>query len=173
MAVLPAQAQELRALQLELLVVGLVDGHDHRRGRPPQDLRDLLVGGRQAGRRVDDEDDDVGLLDGQAGLVLDALLDGVAGVDLQAAGVDDDVAAVVPLGHAVEPVAGRAGAVLDDGPTLADDAVEERGLAHVGAAHDGHDGQAGERRVPVQAARAAARGAAARHVRRALSEVLR
>ncbi len=67
----PAQAQELGALQLQLLVVGLVDGHDHRRGRPPQGLSDLLVCRRQAGGGVHDEDDDVRLLDGQASLVLD------------------------------------------------------------------------------------------------------
>ena len=65
--------------------------------------------------RVDDEHDDVGLGDGEPGLLLDRGLDRVVGVELEAAGVDDDEAPAVPLGVAVEAVAGRAGAVLDDG----------------------------------------------------------
>ena len=66
------------------------------------------------GHRVDDEQDDVGLGDRQAGLLLDARLDRVVGVELEAAGVDDDEAPAVPLGVAVEAVAGRPRAVLDD-----------------------------------------------------------
>ena len=64
--------------------------------------------------RIDDEDDDVGLGDRQPGLLLDARLDRVVRVDLEAAGVDDDEPPAVPLGVAVEAVTGRPGAVLDD-----------------------------------------------------------
>ena len=111
----PAEGVELGALELALLVVGLVDRDDDRRLRPAQDVRGLLVRRRQPDDRVDDEDDDVGLGDREAGLVLDARLDGVVGVELEAAGVDEDEPPAVPLGVAVEAVAGRAGAVLDDG----------------------------------------------------------
>ena len=116
---LPAELVELRALELAALVVGLVDRDDDRSLRRAQRLGRLLVGGRQARGRVDDEEDDVRFLDREARLLLDLLLDDVARVDLHPAGVDDDEAAVVPLGHRVEPVAGRAGAVLDDGLPLA------------------------------------------------------
>ena len=70
---------------------------------------------------IDDEDDDVGLGDGQAGLLLDARLDGVVRVDLQPAGVDDDEPPAVPLGVAVQPVAGRPRPILDDRRAAADD----------------------------------------------------
>ena len=99
----------------------------------------LLVGRRQPDDRVHDEDDDVGLGDGEAGLLLDRGLDQVVGVELEAAGVDEDEATAVPLGVAVEPVAGRVGAVLDDGRAAADDPVEERALADVRPADDGDD----------------------------------
>ncbi len=64
--------------------------------------------------RIDHEQDDVGLGDRQAGLLLDACLDRIVRVELEAAGVDDDEAPAVPLGVAVQAVAGRPGAVLDD-----------------------------------------------------------
>jgi len=132
---------ELGRLELALLVVGLVDRHDDRRRGASEQLGRLEVGRRHAGRRIDDEDDGVGLRDGQAGLFLDAQLDGVAGVDLEAAGVDDDEPPTVPLGVAVEAVAGRPRAVLDDGGPCPDDPVEERALADVRAADDRDDRQ--------------------------------
>ena len=64
--------------------------------------------------RVDDEDDDVRLGDRQPGLLLDARLDRIVRVELEPAGVDDHEPPAVPLGVAVQPVAGRPGAVLDD-----------------------------------------------------------
>ena len=60
---------------------------------------------------------------------------GVAGRDLEAAGVHDDEPPAVPLGVAVHPVAGRPGPVLDDGGArVAHDPVEQRALADVRAA---------------------------------------
>ena len=54
---LPAELVELGAFELALLVVGLVDDDDHRRGRPAQDARRLEVGRGQPGHRVDHEQD--------------------------------------------------------------------------------------------------------------------
>ena len=159
---LPAQAVELGALELEALVVGLVDDQDDRASsHRSQELVRLLSPGRQAGRRVDQEEDDVRLADGQPGLLLDLLLDGVPGATLEAAGVDDHEASVVPLGGGVEAVARRPRPILDDGRALADDAVEERALADVRAADDGDHGQAVDgSRGDRSAGRAAARRAA-------------
>ena len=75
---LPAHAVGLGRLQLALLVVGLVGDHDDRRPGAPQELGRLVVRGCQTGGGVDHEQDDVRLGDGQASLVLDLLLDGVA-----------------------------------------------------------------------------------------------
>ena len=113
---LPAQAVELGRLELALGVVGLVGRDDDRRLRRAQDLGGLLVGGRHARVGVDHEDDHVRLVDRQARLLLDPLLDRIAGRALEPARVDDDEAAAVPLGDVVEAVARRARAVLDDRP---------------------------------------------------------
>ena len=153
--VLPAQDVELGGLEVAPLVVGLVDRHQDRRLRPAQERGRLQIGRRGPGRRVDDEDDHVGLVDRQAGLLLDALLDRVVGIDLQAARVDDDEAAAVPFGVAVEAVPGGPGAVLDDRPAAAQDPVEQGALANVRAPDQGDDGQSGGH---AQAAPAASDG---------------
>ena len=136
---LPAEPVELGAFELELLVVGLVDDDDHRRGRTAQDARRLEVGRGHPGHRVDHEQDRVGLGDGQAGLLLDARLDRIVGIELETAGVDDDEAPAVPLGVAVEAVTRGARAVLDDRRAIAEDPVEERALADVRSPDDGDD----------------------------------
>ena len=60
-----------------------------------------------------------------------------AGVGVPAAGVDDGERAAVPVGVVGHPVAGHAGHVLDDRLAAADDPVDQRRLADVGAADDG------------------------------------
>ena len=112
---LPAERVELGAFELALLVVGLVDDDDDR---APWRGAGSRAASRSAGvvpvDGVDHEQDDVRLGDGQPRLLLDARLDRVVRVELEAAGVDDDEAPAVPLGVAVEAVARRPGAVLDD-----------------------------------------------------------
>ena len=135
----PAERVELHALELALLVVGLVDGHDHRCRGTAEQVGGLRVRRRHAGGRIDHEDDDVRLVDGEARLFLDARLDRIVGIDLEPAGVHDDEPAAVPLGVAVEAVASRPRTVLDDRRPMADDAVEERALADVGPTDDGDD----------------------------------
>ena len=123
--VLPAERVELGGLELPPRVVALVDRDEHRRLRSPEQRGGLLVGGRQPGDRLDDEHDDVGLGDRDARLVLDARLDRVARVDLEAARVDEHEPPPVPVGQAVQPIAGRPGPILDDRRPLADDPVEQ------------------------------------------------
>ena len=65
-------------------------------------------------------------------------------VGLPAAGVDDREAAAEPLGLVGDAVARDAGGVFDDGLAAAEDAVDERGLADVRAAHDGEHRQRGQ-----------------------------
>ena len=140
---LPAERVELGRLELALLVVGLVDGDDHRRRRPAEELGRFLVSGRHTDRGVDNEEDRVCLGDREAGLLLDLCLDRVVRVDLEPAGVDDDEASAVPLGVAVEAVAGRPRAILDDRGAPADDPVEERALPDVRPPDDRDDAGAG------------------------------
>ena len=135
----PAEGVELGPFELALLVVGLVDRDDDRGLGAAQDVGRLLVGRGQPDDGVHHQHDDVRLRDGQPGLVLDGGLDQVVGVELEAARVDQDEAPSVPLGVAVEAIAGRVGAILDDGRAAADDPVEERALADVRPADDGDD----------------------------------
>ena len=76
-----------------------------------------------------------------SGLDLD-LLGQPARVGVPAAGVDDGEGATVPVGVVGHAVAGHAGDVLDDRLTTADDAVDQRGLAHVGSSDDRDHGHA-------------------------------
>ena len=115
----------------------------------PQDLDDGLVVVGDADGRVDDEQHRVGEADRDLGLAGDPLGQ-AAGVGVPAAGVDDGEGAAGPVGVVGDPVAGDAGHVLDDGLAAADDPVDQRGLADVGAADDGED-----RDGPVAAPRAA------------------
>ena len=136
---LPAQGVELGRFKLALLVVGLVRGHEHGRLGRSKQVRGFEVGRRQAGDRVDDEHDEVCFADGQPSLLLDPLFDRIAGMDLEAARVNDDEAAPVPVGVAVDAVSGRSGTVLDDRSAVADNAVEQGALADVRAPDDGDD----------------------------------
>ena len=91
-----------------------------------------LVG--DAGGAVHHEDDDVSLLAGKKRLLADARGEDVLGLDgLDAARVDDHEVAAVPVGLVVGAVTGDAAALMDDGLAGDGDAVDERGLADVGA----------------------------------------
>ena len=154
------ERHELPAVVLAAIVVGLVGDEDHVVATPSQPVGDRLVVVGDANGRVDDEQHDVGPADG--GLDLARHL----GVQRRcraaghpASGVDDAEGDAEPLRFDLLAIAGDAGAVLDDRGLLADDAVEQRRLADVGASDDGDDGKAvsGHARS-VPRARRAARG---------------
>ena len=135
----PEVPQRVR-LGLGAGVVDLVGGEHDRLLRPAQDLDDGLVGVGDADGRVDDEQHGVGQADRDLGLGGDPLGQ-AAGVGVPAAGVDDGERAARPVGVVGDPVAGHAGHVLDDRLAAADDPVDQRRLADVGAADDGQDRQ--------------------------------
>src|SRR5205823_7466918 len=91
---------------------------------------------------IDHEQDRVGLVHGD----LDVFADGPGEALVRAGGepgrVDDRELTPVPLHVAVQAIARRTGNTLGDGHGGADQAVEQRGLAHVGPAHDGDNGLA-------------------------------
>ena len=141
MCLLPAEGVELRGFELALVVVGLVGSHQNRGLCRPKEVGRFQVRRCQACDRVDHQDDDIGLADGQSCLLLDLLFDRVAGTNLQAAGIDHDEAATVPVGVAVDTVACRPGSIFDDGGPVADDSIEQRALADVRTADHGNDGE--------------------------------
>ena len=136
-----AESVELDRIGLAGGVVALVDDEDHGGLGSTQPIGDLVVERRKSGMGVDREQDQVRFLDGDPCLVLHPLLDVGARVELQPTGVDHGEGAAVPLGRAVDAVAGRARDVGDDGQPLADEPVEERALPDVRAADDRDHGE--------------------------------
>ena len=123
--------------------VDFVDGQEERAVGFAEQARELEVGAGEFGASVDDHDDGGGFVEGDAGLAVDFGGDEIFFFGENAAGVDDAQVTVFPFGVAVEAVAGDAGFIADDGAARAHDAVEERGLADVGASYDGDGGDAG------------------------------
>ncbi len=143
---------ELRALGHAL---GLV-GHQHAGlAQAAQVGGDVVVLRAQAGARVDNEQHHVALGHGLAGLLGHLAVDAaLAGVGLEAAGVDDDVFLLAQAPIAVVAVAREAGQVGHNGVACAREAVEQRGLAHIGTTHEGDNGFHGRsRRLLIRGAR--------------------
>ena len=88
---------------------------------------------------VDHEQRDVGLVDRtqrtEYRVVLGALVD--LAPPAHARGVDETNGAPLGLDNRVDRVACRARHIMHDRPVFADEAIEERRLAHIRAAHDG------------------------------------
>ena len=124
-----------------LFAVDFVDGEKERAVGFAQQANEFEVGTGEFGASVDDHDDGGGFVERDAGLAINLGGDEIFFFGKDAAGVDDAQVAAFPLRVAVEAVAGDAGLVADDGAARAHDAVEERGLAYVGAAHDGDGGE--------------------------------
>ena len=95
--------------------------------------RDLEVERRRALARVDDEQDEVGLLDRRVDLPAHGLDQRLRRERIEAARVDDRGLPALEAHLAVEPVARHAGHVAHERLAAADEAVEERGLADVRA----------------------------------------
>ena len=95
-------------------VVELVREDERRLVRLAEDLRDLLVAGRDAGLRVDDEEDEVRLLDGRARLLGDRARHRRLIRDVHAAGVDQEEALAVPVADELLAVARDARRLVHD-----------------------------------------------------------
>ena len=120
-------------------VVDLVGGEDHGLGALAQHVGHVFVHGGEAFAGVDKEEDDVGLVDGEGHLLAYLDLELVVATHDVAAGVDDGEVFAVPVGVAVLAVAGDAGDGVDDGVAAFGEAVEEGGLADVGASDYSYD----------------------------------
>ena len=139
-----AEAVEVQRERLAGRAVHLVGEHEDPAGKPRQHrARQLLVERRQPLDGVGHEQDDVGVGKRGGGLVADLDRHRVVGEQIEAAGVDDREGHPVPLRDGVLAVAGDPGLVVDDGLAPPHETVEERGLADVRPADDGHDGQPG------------------------------
>ena len=128
-------------LERERVLIGVVDlvrDEHHRLVRRPQDLSELLVAGRDAGARVDDEEHEVRLCDGRARLLGDLAVERSLALEVDAAGVDDPEVDAVPVREQLLAVAGDSRGLVDDGCAALGQAIDQRRLADVGEADDRH-----------------------------------
>ena len=139
---LHAEAAEVLCLRSELVGIDLVDGEEDGLAGAEEQAREFDVRRGELGAPIDDHDDGLGFVERGARLAEDFGGNQLGVVRNDAAGVDEARGAAGPLDFAVDAVAGDAGLVADDGAPRAGEAIEERGLADVGAAADGEDGLA-------------------------------
>ena len=139
--------------------LALVGDQDRRLAGPAHQIGKGAVGRRRSGARVDQEEHRVGGGDGGLGLRLHAAGEAFGGGLIEAGGVDHREGEIADPRAPFAPVAGDAGAVVHQGETLADQAIEQRRLADVRRADNG-DREAHER--PKARSRASRRAMALR-----------
>ncbi len=149
-----AEAEAVKLGRLGQLrdTVALVGRHEARQRRAAQQVRELLVARAHPRARVDHQHRHLRLSEACARLLADRAGQRVLVVEVHPAGVDQLEAPPVPLALHLVAVARHPRALVHDRLTRAAQAVDERGLAHVGVANDGdlqHRGSRGGLIGPV------------------------
>ena len=138
-----ADAERIELPDAVILAIGVVELVHQQKDRLVGALEhagDRLVLLGDAGAAVDHKQDDGGFLGGGERLVADGRGKDVVALErLDAARVDDGELPAVPIGGVIRAVARDAAGLVDDGVRGLGQAVNERGLAHVGASDDGDD----------------------------------
>ena len=136
-------AERIELPDVIVLAIGVVELVHQQKDRLVGALEhagDRFVLFGDAGAAVDHKQDDGGFLGGGECLVADGRGKDVIALErLDAARVDDGELAAVPIGRVIRAVARDAAGFVDDGVRGLGQAVNERGLAHVGASDDGDD----------------------------------
>ncbi len=136
-----AQAECLHHAVVTGFALGLV-GHQHD-GRVAfaQPAGDFLVQRGDASACIDDEQGDIGIFDRRLCLHPHAAGQGLGVFVLITSGVDDGEFDAKQVRLPFPPIARDAGLVIDQRQLLADEPVEEGGLAHIGPPYNGNCGQ--------------------------------
>src|SRR5579884_3893411 len=142
------QAIKFDGIHAPRLVICLVRGQNDGLLRAAQQVGHLLISGGNAGTRIDHEDDHVGLFNRQFRLRLDLVHDG-AGLPVQAnltdgnlrpqfqpASVNQREVAPIPVGIAIQAVAGGSRHILYNSPSLANHPVKKRRFANIWSAYN-------------------------------------
>ena len=133
--------RKFSATQRHGLALDFVDGQKDRLAAAHQQAHQVVVGAGQLSARVDHQHQRVGFFQRHFGLVVDFGGDQLGIVGHDAARVDQPKSPAGPLVFAVDAVAGDAGLVAHNGAAAVRQPVEERGFAHIGPAHNGHQRQ--------------------------------
>ena len=131
-----AERVVLERLVVAARIVQLVGHEQHGHARAPQAVGQLQSGGARSGLRVHQEDDEVGLRDGELGLPHDLALEGAVVAGIHAAGVDQGEQLSAPLHHHLLAIARHARLRMDDRLARRGEPVDERRLARVRLPHD-------------------------------------
>ena len=131
------------------------DGDDGDGGFLPEPAGEVAVGLGEAGAAIDHEEGGGGACERCARLVAHAVGEASGLGFLEPGGVDDGEVEVEQAGAALAAVPRDAGLIVDESEPLADQPVEQRGLADIGAAED-DDARQGLAHVAVLSGRPSA-----------------
>ena len=132
------QLVELIDVVIHADVVNLVDNKQDGLLRLAQQVGNFAVVVGQPIAAISKEADNIRRIHGDFGLAAHLGEQHIVAVRVNAAGVDEREAAVLPLHISIDAVAGHAGGILHNGDALSGDSVEKSGFADVGAANDGN-----------------------------------
>src|SRR5580765_2274729 len=116
--------------------VNFVHRHEEWPVRLAQQTHEFKIRTREFGASIDNHNNGGGFFEGHAGLAINLRRDQILLFGKNAACIDDPQLATSPFCVSVETVTGDARFVSHDGTPRADDAIEECGLAHIGASYD-------------------------------------
>ena len=123
------------------VALNLVYGQKHGLAAANQQLHQVVVGAGQLSARIHHQHQCIGLFERHLGLGVDRRGHQFRVVGHDAAGVDQAKLPAGPIVLAIDAVAGDAGLVPNNGSAALGEPIEERGFAHVGPAHNGHQRQ--------------------------------
>ena len=137
-----AQAQAIefpQGLVFLIRVVELVHREQHGFTAFAQHASHFNVVGRGARTTVDEENHDVSLVRAGKRLFANGFLERVLVTHLDTAGIDEHEVHAIPIGLMIRAVARDAAHLVNDSLVLTGNAVDKRGLAHVGATHNSNN----------------------------------
>ena len=137
-----AQTQRVEIVQLHgrfADLVALVDRQHHGLAAAHQHTGNVLILRGDAVGQLGDHNDAVRRVDGDLRLLAHMRQQTVVNARLDTAGIHQQKFMPAPFAIAENAVAGDTGGVLHNGKALTGQLVEDGGLAHVGASHNGYD----------------------------------
>ena len=128
------ETMEFPGFAFQTRSIGFVRGDEHRLCSFSQPARQLFIQGGYSFARVNDPNQGTGFFDCHSRLFENIRRNGRIIVGDYSSGIHECESLSIPLGFAVDAITRYPWFVTDDRPPLADQAIKQRGLAHVGPA---------------------------------------